>query len=56
MVPKEVPAQRIIPLLIEIAQKTNDLADQDGYTALLEYCKEKRDLLGYAAVLDASKN
>jgi len=56
LVPKEVPAQRIIPLLIEIAQKTNDLPDQDGYSVLLDYCKEKQDLLGYAAVLDASRS
>ncbi|MDA9778800.1 hypothetical protein N9C08_00510 [Rubripirellula sp.] len=55
MVPKEVPSQRLIPLLIEIARKTNGIENQDGYTALLAYCKEKQDLLGFAAVLDASR-
>ncbi|MCH1494506.1 MAG: hypothetical protein L7U72_04695 [Rubripirellula sp.] len=56
MVPQEVPAQRIVPLLLEIAQKTKTIDDQDGFTPLLQYCKDKGDLLGYAAVLDASRS
>ncbi len=56
MVPQEVPSQRIVPLLLEIAQKTKAINDQDGFMPLLEYCKDKGDLLGYAAVLDASRS
>ena len=56
MVPAEVPSQRIVPLLLEIAEKTNSISDQDGYSQLLQYCREKNDLLSYVAVLNASQS
>ena len=56
MVPTEVPSQRIVPLLLEIAEKTNSISDQDGYSQLLQYCREKNDLLSYVAVLNASQS
>ena len=56
MVPEEVPPQRIIPLLLEIAKKAEQVSGQDGYPPLLDYCKNRKDLLGFAAVLDASRS
>ncbi|MDB4338949.1 hypothetical protein OAA19_02445 [Rubripirellula sp.] len=55
MIPNEVPAQRVIPMLLEIAEKAKQVDGQNGYDVLLEYCKKKQDVLGYAAMLDASK-
>jgi hypothetical protein len=52
LVPREVPSQRIVPLLIEIATRAGETT---GFEAALEYCKTHKDILGYAAVLHASK-
>ena len=52
LVPREVPSQRIVPLLIEIAGRAGDAA---GFEAVSEYCKTHNDILGYASVLHASK-
>ncbi len=43
LVPDEVPAARVTPLLLELAAKAGD------FQPVLEYCKRKSDPLGYAA-------
>jgi len=54
LVPSDVPPQRIIPLLLDIAGQ----AKRQGIDAsrpILEYCQQQGDVLGYAAVLQAAK-
>lgn len=55
LVPDEIPPQRIVPLLLEIAAKDSGSGNQDAFVAILEYCKKHGDILGYAAVLHAAK-
>ena len=54
LVPDDVPPQRIIPLLIEIAEKAKAAGD-DATQPILDYCEKHNDILGYAAVLHAAK-
>ena len=53
LVPEEIPPQRIIPLLLEIASRANAEESKAAYDAILEYCRKHGDVLGYAAVLHA---
>ncbi len=55
LVPNEVPPQRIVPMLLEIADRAREAGDDEGYSRLLGYCQEHGDLLGYAAVLHAAR-
>ncbi len=55
LVPDEVPSQRIVPLLLEIAARSRATGDQQSYQSILEYCQKHGDILGYAAVLHAAK-
>jgi hypothetical protein len=55
LVPDELPPQRIVPLLIEIAKKVTPAENRSAACgAIAQYCKQHEDILGYAAVLDAS--
>lgn len=54
LAPKDVPPQRIVPMLIEIAARVSESSSQEGWQAILEYCRQHNDILGYAAVLHAS--
>lgn len=54
LVPDELPPQRIVPLLIEIAGRAKAAGDSTAFDPILQYCKQHEDLLGYAAVLHAS--
>ncbi len=54
LVPDDLPPQRIVPLLLEIAQRAEQAGQSGGYDAILEYCRKHKDVLGYAAVLHAS--
>ncbi|MDG2223267.1 MAG: hypothetical protein P8L85_17930 [Rubripirellula sp.] len=55
LVPDELPPQRIVPLLIEIAKKVTPAENRSAACgAIAGYCKQHEDVLGYAAVLDAS--
>ncbi len=47
LVPDAVPSQRIVPLLLEIAGRSDD---KSVYTPILEYCRKHNDVIGYAAV------
>ena len=51
-VPDDVPPQRIIPLLIEIAAKAKQAGD-DASEPILRYCEKHGDVLGYAAAVHA---
>ncbi len=53
LVPSDVPTQRIVPMLIEIAQRANDDGDPSAFEPILEYCRRHNAVLGYAAVLHA---
>jgi hypothetical protein len=52
LVPDDVPPQRIVPLLLDIASRAP--ADSKAYDAVLGYCEKHNDVLGYAAVLHAA--
>lgn len=56
LVPSDVPAQRIIPLLIGIASKGKAAGDDTVFEPVLNYCQDHDDVLGYAAVLHAAGN
>lgn len=55
LVPNELPPQRIVPLLIDIARRGR-VNDSQCYEPILHYCRKHNDLLGYAAVLHAQEN
>lgn len=54
LVPDDLPSQRIVPLLLEIADRAKEAGDEGVYEPIAEYCKKHGDLLGYAAVLHAA--
>jgi hypothetical protein len=54
LVPSDLPAQRIVPLLIEIAEKAKREEGAGVYDLILKYCKERNDVLGYAAALHSA--
>jgi hypothetical protein len=54
LVPDELPSQRIVPLLLEMAQKEKASSErQTAMDAVANYCRQHDDVLGYAAVLNA---
>lgn len=55
LVPDEVPSQRLVPLLLEIAGRARQAGDEGVYELIAQYCKQHDDLLGYAAVLHADR-
>ncbi len=54
LVPDDVPPQRIVPMLIDIASRAKAAGEHGVFDAILEYCEKHDDVLGYAAVLHAS--
>lgn len=54
LVPDDVPAQRIVPLLLGIAQQAKASGDKQAYGPIQDYCKRRGDVLGYATALHAS--
>jgi hypothetical protein len=54
LVPDELPPQRIVPLLLDIAHKAKAMGEMGGYDSVAEYCQKHDDVLGYAAVLHAA--
>lgn len=55
LVPDGVPPQRIVPLLLEIAERAQLAGDEEAYGPILTYCQKHQDILGYGAVLHASQ-
>lgn len=55
LVPDELPPQRIVPLLIDIADRARESGEAEAFEPILQYCKKHNDVLGYAAVLHASQ-
>ncbi|MGV3485618.1 MAG: hypothetical protein ACO1RT_14475 [Planctomycetaceae bacterium] len=49
LVPDSVPPQRIVPLLIEMAQRCGH------FQPILEFCRKRGDVLGYVATSDAAE-
>ncbi len=56
LVPSDLPPQRIVPLLIDIAGRAKAAGDLSAFDTALEYCKSHNDVLGYAAVLHAANS
>jgi len=54
LAPKELPPQRIVPMLIEVAQRATESGENGGWDSILEYCQKHNDILGYAAVIHAA--
>lgn len=54
LVPGDVPSQRLVPMLIEIAERAKSAGEATAFEPILAYCKKQNDLLGYAATLHAS--
>ena len=55
LVPDGVPPQRIVPMLLEIAERAEREGNEDVHAPILAYCQKHGDILGYAAVLHASQ-
>ncbi|TWU54587.1 hypothetical protein Poly51_33060 [Rubripirellula tenax] len=55
-VPGDVPTQRIVPMLVEMASRAKTAGDESAFDPILEYCKKHGDVLGYAAVLHATSS
>lgn len=53
LVPSDVPSQRIVPLLIELAGHVPEPQHKSAYEKVLAYCKTHGDVLGYTAACDA---
>ncbi len=56
LVPDDVPPQRIVPLLLEMAGRAACANDLSAFDRILEYCQRRGDVLGYAATLHAAEN
>jgi hypothetical protein len=56
LIPSDLPPQRIVPLLIDIAERAKQKGQDGGFDAIAEYCKQHDDVLGYAAVLHAARD
>jgi hypothetical protein len=54
LVPQEVPPQRLVPRLLEIAARIEGSDADSAYTGIEAYCENRGDLLGYAATLHAA--
>jgi len=54
LAPKDLPPQRIVPMLIEIAARATESGNPESWEAILDYCRKHNDVLGFAAVLHAT--
>ncbi len=54
LVPDDLPPQRVVALLIDIAHRAQDAGDRSAFDSILHYCQKHDDILGYAAVLHAA--
>jgi hypothetical protein len=55
LAPDELPSQRLVPLLLEIAGRAKQAGDEGVFDLIAEYCKKHHDLLGYTAVLHSAR-
>ncbi len=55
LMPDEVPAQRVVPLLIEIAGRDKGGGRTETLAAIAAYCRRRGDILGCAAALHAAE-
>lgn len=53
LVPDEVPPQRTVPMLLEIAARAESHDGVNAFDAILTYCRKHEDVLGFAAVMQA---
>ncbi|MEM9585692.1 MAG: hypothetical protein AAGA03_00300 [Planctomycetota bacterium] len=53
LVPDDVPAQRLVPTLIEMLSGAEGEDRDEAFQVLLGYCESKNDILGYAAAIHA---
>ena len=52
LVPEDLPPQRIVPLLLEMARRAGE---RRVYEKIADYCQRHDDVLGFAAVIEASR-
>lgn len=58
LIPDDVPPQRIVPLLLEIASREpaeNATAEDSAYGPILDFSRRREDVLGYVAALHARR-
>jgi hypothetical protein len=53
LVPDDVPPQRIVPHLLDLAANCSSPEDWSAHERILDYCRRHNDVLGYAAVRHA---
>lgn len=54
LVPSDLPPQRIVPLLLEMARRAATSGQQpSAYASIARYCQSHGDVLGFAAVMQA---
>ena len=51
LMPDEVPPQRVVPLLIEVAQRAGHKDAAAAFDSITAYCRRRNDVLGCAAAL-----
>ncbi|TWU37152.1 hypothetical protein [Novipirellula artificiosorum] len=56
LVPEDVPPQRIVPMLLKIADRAKSTGDAQVYAIVLDYCRDQNDILGYAVTLEKISN
>ncbi len=54
LVPSDIPPQRIVPMLLAIAERAKAKGEADAYDLILAYCRDHDDVIGYAATLHAA--
>jgi hypothetical protein len=54
LMPDEVPPQRIVPMLIEIARRDRANGESKAFDAIAKYCRHRGDVLGCAAAMHAA--
>lgn len=55
LMPDEVPPQRVVPLLIEIAGRASSESGKQALAEITKYCQRRGDVLGWAAAVHASR-
>ena len=54
LVPQELPPQRIVSLLIDIATRAKLNGDASAFEPIIAFCQQKGDILSYVAALHAA--
>ena len=55
LMPDEVPPQRVVPLLLDIANRDHAKGGANSHQHIADYCRRRNDALGCAAALHAGR-